>query len=60
MSVSVIRIHLKEDGETLVLETMLWEGTPRKHVVKIKDIQPHSDHTSIFEIITMGMQDAFF
>lgn len=42
MTISIVNMHLKEDGETLVMNTMLWEGTPRKLVVKIKDIQPHN------------------
>ena len=48
MSICVLRMYLKEDGETLVIETMLWEGTPRKHVVKIRDIHPHSEPHNIF------------
>ena len=38
LSLTVTRMHLKSDGETLVLDTALWEGTPRKKVVRIRDI----------------------
>ena len=41
MSISVIKMELKDDGETLVLHTMLWEGLLRKSVIKIRDIGPH-------------------
>jgi len=51
MSINVLRMYLKEDGETLVLETMLWEGTPRKLVVKIRDIVPHQNPKHIFEVL---------
>jgi len=51
MKVSVTKMYLKEDGQTLVLETMLWEGTPRKHVIRISDILRHEDPKSVFEII---------
>ena len=54
MAINVIKMELKEDGETVVLHTMLWEGTPRKHVVKVRDIQPHSNPSDLFHILEGG------
>ena len=52
-------MHLKEDGETVVIDTMLWEGTPRKQVFKIRDLKPHPEPDSIYQVI-LGMGDDFF
>ena len=41
MRISVVKIELKDDGETLIVYTMLWEGLPRKTVINIRDIEPH-------------------
>ena len=41
MSATVTKMQLNEDGETVVFETLLFPGTLRKHVVKIRDIEPH-------------------
>ena len=43
MQVSVTRMQLQSDGETLVFETMLWEGLRRKIVAKVRDIEPHPE-----------------
>lgn len=60
MSSCITQIHLKSDGETLVLQTALWEGTFRKQVVKIWDIQPHPEPTTVFEKIADAMESSFF
>ena len=43
MSITVIKIELREDGESLVFHTMLWEGFSRKFVVNIRDICKHRE-----------------
>ena len=60
LALTVVKMHLKSDGETLVLNTALWEGTPRTHVVKIKDIEPHPEPATVFQSIADVMRDAFF
>ena len=57
MRISVTKMYLKADGQTLVLETMLWEGTPKKHVVRISDIYKHEDPKSVFEILMQYNSD---
>ena len=51
MSVTVVKMELKDDGESLVLHTMLYEGFSRKFVVKIRDIQKHSSPEALFSIL---------
>lgn len=60
MAVCCTRMELKEDGETIVLQTMLWEGLKRKVVVNVRDIEPHKDPTSVFKILLNGVGDNFF
>lgn len=60
LSVSVTKIYLKSDGETLVLHTALWEGTPRKFVVKVRDLEPHANPKAIFEITHDGLEKPFY
>ena len=33
------------------MQTMLWEGTMRKKVINIRDIDPHPDPGSVFEAL---------
>ena len=42
------------------METMLWEGLNRKKVVKVQDIEPHQNPTTVFEILLSGIGDNFF
>ena len=42
---------LKEDGQTLVMDTMLREGIMRKKVINIRDIQQHPDPRTVFEAL---------
>ena len=51
MSVTVVKMELKDDGESLVIHTMLYEGFSRKFVVKIRDIQKHSSPEMLFSIL---------
>lgn len=53
-------MHLKSDGETLVIDTAMWEGTPRKKVVKIRDIQPHPEPATVLGEIADIMRESFF
>ena len=37
-------MYLKEDGDTVVMETMLTNATFRKHVIKISDFYEVNDN----------------
>ena len=47
----MVKIELREDGETLVFHTMIWEGFQRKFVVKIRDISKHSSPESLLSVM---------
>lgn len=54
------KVYLKSDGETLVIYTALWEGTPRKHVVKVRDLERHANPKAIFEVTLDGLESPFY
>jgi len=60
MAICVIKMELKEDGETIVMHTMMWEGLQRKFVVNVRDIEPHKDPSAVFAITMKGRGDNFF
>ena len=55
MTITVVKIELREDGETLVFHTMLWEGFQRKFVVKIRDVSKHSSPESLESLLDESM-----
>ena len=60
LSITIVSMHLKDDGETIVFETALYEGLRRKHVVKIREIRPHPEPETCVELLAQKMADSFF
>ena len=38
MTITLVKMELKDDGESLILHTMLWEGLHRKLVCNIREV----------------------